>query len=274
MPHARNGTLKLYWESTGAGPAVLLIAGQAMTLDGWWRTTSELARSFRVIRFDHRDIGRSSHWPLPYTVAQLADDAVSVLDAAGVDTAHVYGVSLGGMVAQEFALRYPDRVEALVLGATTPGGPEATLAAPQPLTFFVRVGAMAPEEAEWAAVPYNYSLRTRRHHGERIAEDIARRSENQTATLSYLHQVGAAASHNTAARLGHIAAPTLVVHGEEDVIMPLANGRYLAQAIPNAELKSWPHAGHLYITDEPQVDRYIREFLERHTDARWWQQAA
>jgi hypothetical protein len=91
---------------------------------------------------------------------------------------------------------------------------------------------MAPEEAEWAAVPYNYSVRTRRHHGERIAEDIAKRVENHTAPLTYLHQVA------------------------------------------NAELKCWPGVGQLYVTDEPRADRYIREFLERHTESRWWQQAA
>jgi pimeloyl-ACP methyl ester carboxylesterase len=173
----------------------------------------------------------------------------------------VYGLSLGGMVAQELALRHPDRVSALVLGATTAGGQEAVLARPEPLTFFVRVGAMAPEEAEWAAVPYNYGLRTRREHGQRIAEDIAKRVEHQTDTLAYLHQVAAAASHNTVGRLQAIRVPTLVVHGEEDLVMPPHNGEILAREISGAELKLWPGAGHLYVTDEPEADRYIRRFL-------------
>jgi pimeloyl-ACP methyl ester carboxylesterase len=265
MPIARNGVVELYYESTGSGPAILLISGQAMTLDAWWRTVPELSGSFRVLTFDNRDVGRSSHWPWPYVVAQMADDAVAVLNAAGVERAHVYGLSLGGMVAQELALRYPGRVRALVLGATTAGGPEAMLARSEPLTFFVRVGAMAPEEAEWAAVPYNYGLRTRREHGERIAEDIAKRVENQTDTLAYLHQVAAAASHNTVGRLESIHVPTLVMHGEEDMVMPPYNGEILARAIPDAELKLWPGAGHLYITDEPEADRYVRRFLARHT---------
>jgi 3-oxoadipate enol-lactonase len=265
MPIARNGAVELYYESLGSGPAVLLISGQAMTLDSWWRTAPELSRSFRVLMFDNRDIGRSSHWPWPYVVAQMAEDAVAVLDAAGVERAHVYGLSLGGMVAQELALRYPDRVLALVLGATTAGGPEAVLARPEPLTFFVRVGAMAPEEAEWAAVPYNYGLRTRREHGERIAQDIARRVEHETNPLAYLHQMGAAASHNAAGRLRSVRAPTLVVHGAEDTVMPPRNAELLARAIPDAELRLWPGAGHLYITDEPEADRYVRQFLVRHT---------
>jgi 3-oxoadipate enol-lactonase len=274
MPIARNGAVELFYESAGSGPTVLLISGQGMTLDAWWRTVRELSGSFRLLSFDNRDVGRSSHWPWPYVVAQMADDAAAVLDAAGVDRAHVYGLSLGGMVAQELALRYPERVRALVLGATTAGGPDAILARPQPLTFFVRAGAMAPEEAEWAAVPYNYSVRTRREHGQRIAEDIANRVQHQTDTLAYLHQVGAAASHNTVGRLGLIRAPTLVVHGEEDLVIPPRNGELLAKAIPSAELKLWPGAGHLYITDEPDADRHTRQFLVRHTSTVIEQSAA
>jgi pimeloyl-ACP methyl ester carboxylesterase len=274
MPTTRNRGVELYWESTGNGPAVLLISGQAMTLDAWWRTVPELCGSFRVLTFDNRDMGRSSHWAWPYLVAQMADDAIAVLDAAGVDQAHIYGISLGGMVAQELALRFPDRVQSLVLGATTAGGPEAILAKSQPLTFFVRVGAMAPEEAEWAAVPYNYGVRTRREHGQRIAEDIAKRVEHQTDTLAYLHQVGAAASHNTVGRLRSIHIPTLVMHGEDDVVIPPRNGEILAREIPGAELKLWPGAGHLYVTDEPEADRYVRRFLIRHTASAVQQRAA
>ncbi|MCW3013856.1 MAG: Lipase/esterase [Solirubrobacterales bacterium] len=267
MPFASRGAFELYYETTGAGPPALLISGQAMTLAGWWRTVPVLAESFRVLTFDHRGVGRSAHSPWPFTVAQLADDAVALMDAAGAQRAHVYGISLGGMVAQEVALRYPERVQALVLGATTAGGPGTILARPEPLGFFVRAGAMGPEEAEWAAVPYNYGVQTRRHHGERIAQDIARRVPDTTDALVYVQQVAAAASHNTVGRLHAIVAPTLVVHGEDDVVIPPSNGRLLANAIPGAELKIWPGAGHLFMTDEPRADPYIAAFLERHTGA-------
>jgi pimeloyl-ACP methyl ester carboxylesterase len=266
MPVARNGSVKLYWESTGQGPAVLLLAGQGMTLPGWWSTIPILARSFRVIAFDSRDTGRSSRVALPYSVAQMADDAIAVLDAAGEQRAHVYGISLGGSVAQELALRHPDRVRALVLGATSPGGLNAVLPGPLALTFFARAGAMGAEEAEWAAVPYTYAEATRRLHADRIAENIARRVSSPPGTLAYLHQAAAVATHSTFNRLGHIAAPTLVVHGEQDVVMPPANGRLLAQRIPGAQLMLWPEAGHLYIIDEPRADREIARYL-RHLSA-------
>jgi 3-oxoadipate enol-lactonase len=267
MPFARNGTLRVNYESVGRGPAVLLILGQGMSLETGWRTVEQLSSRFRVLAFDNRDVGGSDHSLLPYLVGQMAEDAVAVLDAAGEERAHVYGVSLGGMVAQELALSHRDRVRALVLGATTPGGPRAIPQDPRVLTFFTRVGAMGPEEAAWAAVPYSYGTRTRSEHPEWIAEDIARRLQHPPDVLAYLHQVAAAAFHSTRGRLGEIAAPTLVVHGGQDKLQSPRNAHLLARAIPNAELRLWPEAGHLYVTDEPEADHEIAGFLERHSTA-------
>ena len=265
MPFAQSGALRLYYESHGQGPAVLLILGQGMAVEAGWRTVERLAREFRVVVFDHRDMGRSDHWAWPYVAAQMAQDAVAVLDAAGEERAHVYGISLGGMVAQEFALHHRERLSALVLGATTPGGPRAIPQDPQVLTFFTRVGAMGPEEAEWAAVPYGYGEHTRREHGERIAEDIARRLRHPPDALAYLHQMGAASAHNTHGRLAHITAPTLVVHGGQDRLQSHQNAHALADAIPGARLRIWPHAGHMYVTDEPAADDEVADFLARHS---------
>jgi pimeloyl-ACP methyl ester carboxylesterase len=270
MPYARNAFIRVYYESKGEGPPVLLINGQGMTLDSSWRTIDAMAGSFRVLAFDNRDTGRSSFSPLPYSVMQMADDAIAVLDATGDESAHVYGHSLGGIVALDLALRYPERVRALVLGATTGGGPAAIPSDPQALTFFARVGAMAPEEAEWAAVPYTYGVETRRHHGQRIAEDIARRLDCRPdnlplATLAYVHQVTVAATHNRMLSLGSITAPTLVVHGAQDATMSPENARILAETIPGAELQMWPGAGHFYQTDEPRANEEVVKFLQRHS---------
>src|SRR3954451_7644807 len=154
MPLAARDDTEIYWESTGAGAPVLLVMGLGMNATGWWRTVPVLAESFTVIAFDNRGVGRSARPPGPYTVAGMADDAVAVLDAAGAERAHVYGISLGGMIAQEIALRHPERVGCLVLGATTPGGSRAVAADEDTLAFFNRRGEMPAEEAVWASVPY------------------------------------------------------------------------------------------------------------------------
>jgi 3-oxoadipate enol-lactonase len=277
MPFAKNGVVELYWESSGEGPAVLLIAGQGMTIGGWWATIPVLAEHFRVIAFDNRETGRSSHVPWFYSVAQMAGDALAVLDDAGEERAHVYGISLGSLVAQELALRHPDRVNALVLGASSAGGYAAYKPSPfsYAQTFLVRAGAMAgPEEAEWAAVPYTYGEKTRHSHPERIVADIEHRASSSVdgvdlgqQTLTYAHQAAAVATHDAFDRLADIGAPTLVVHGEQDVFIPPANALVLAEAIPGARLQLWPDAGHMYPIDEPEADREIARFLLEHSAA-------
>jgi pimeloyl-ACP methyl ester carboxylesterase len=267
MPFATNGTIKLHWESVGEGPPLLLIAGQGMTTDAWWATIPVLSRSFRVIAFDNRDTGRSSRTPWPYDVAKMAGDAVAVLRAAGEERAHVYGISLGSLVAQEVALQHPERVDALVLGASSAGGFAAYKPPPTSLvqTFLVRAGSMAPEEAQWAAVPYTYGARARRLHGDRIAADVTHRLIAPPEPLAYLHQAAAVATHDAYERLNRLAAPTLVVHGEEDVFVPPVNALVLAERIPGAELRLWPDAGHMYIIDEPRADQEIARFLQRQS---------
>ena len=169
------------------------------------------------------------------------------------------------MIAQEVALRHPERVRALVLGATTPEGSRATAPEDSALGFFARAAAMGTEETAWASVPFIYAERTRRRHADRIADDIARRVRFPVDPRADGRQVAAAVAHSTSARLRRIAAPTLVVHGEEDAIVPPGNARVLADAIPDARLRLLPRAGHLYVTDDPRADRDVARFLLANT---------
>ena len=268
MPTASNSGTSLYYESTGAGAPVLLVMGLGMNATGWWRTIPVLADSgLRVIAFDNRGVGRSDRPPGPYTMAELADDAVAVLDTAAVDRAHIYGISLGGMIAQELALRHPDRVERLVLGATTPGGARSIPASESVLAFLHRRGQMPAEEAVWASVPYNYAPGTRSGHGERIAEDIVQRLRFPIEPEPYQAQLAAALGHDAGDRLGTVVAPTLILHGQEDVMVPPGNGRLLAELIPAARLIELAGSGHLYPTDDPTADREVATFLTQREAA-------
>jgi 3-oxoadipate enol-lactonase len=258
---APDGRTQLYWESTGQGAPVLLVMGLGLSGGAWWRTVPVLARRVRVITFDHRGVGRSRAFSPVYTTEAMADDAVSVLDAAGIGRAHVYGISLGGMVAQQLALRHPDRVRSLVLGATSPGGPRSVQPDAEVLEFVRGRLRMRSEDAAQASVPFNYGPRCRSAHPERIEEDIRRRLASAFSLRAYREQLFAAGLHNCYGRLPRIAAPTLVVHGRHDRMVPAANGALLAERIPGARLRMLEESGHLYPTEEPDVDDEIAAFL-------------
>ena len=256
----RGGTT-LYWETAGAGEPVLLVMGLGMPATGWWSTVPVLATRFRVIAFDNRGSGRSGRPRGPYSLPQLADDALAVLDAAGEESAHVYGISLGGMIAQELALRAPERVRSLVLGATSAGGREHEQPDQETLGFLRRRASLPPEEGVWASIPYMYGEATIERATERVAEDVDQRLRMPPDPAGYAAQLAAASAHDTTARLGALTTRTLVLHGTEDRIVPVANGRRLAERLPAAHFHELPDAGHLYLTDAPEAADVVSRFL-------------
>jgi pimeloyl-ACP methyl ester carboxylesterase len=255
---------RLYWESAGTGDPVLLIHGLGLSGGAWWRTVDALAPSMRVITFDHRGIGQSESTTYAYTIEAMADDAVSILDALAIDRVHVYGFSLGGMVAQQVAIRHPERVQALVLGGTHSGGRRMEFPDPEVMAFFRRRAGMPAEQAAWSSVPYNYGPRGRARQVDRIAEDIERRLTNPFNERAYQAQLLAASMHNCYGRLDRIRAPTLVVHGAQDRIIPVANAHMTSERVPGAQLRILPDAGHIYPTEEPAVDEAVGAFFAAH----------
>jgi len=253
---------QLYWESTGEGEPVLLVMGLGLSGGAWWRTVDSLSRDFRVITFDNRGVGRSRGLTPAYTTEALADDAVAVLDALEITRANVYGLSLGGMVAQQIALRHPRRVRSLVLGATTPGGRRAKTADQEVMSFFFNRDQRPREEAAWASVAYNYGRRCREQHSDRIAEDIRRRLAHAFDEDAYKAQLMAAALHNCTSRLHRIKAPALVVHGEDDRVVPVDNARLIASRLPDGRLHLLEGTGHLYTTEAPEADAEVARFFE------------
>lgn len=249
MAFAENQGTKIYWDEEGAGAPVLLIMGLGATSDWWWRTRPILAQRYRTIAFDNRGVGRSDVPPGPYSIPLMASDAAAVLDAAGLDRAHVIGVSMGGMIAQEFALQYPDRVLSLVLGCTAPGGPKSVRAETSAIQLLTGRATMTREEAEEAVIPFVYSPSTPR---ARIEEDLAVRRPWYPTPAGYTAQLQAIFAWQAFDRLPHITAPTLVIHGQCDRLVPSGNGELIASHIDGAKLVLLPNAGHLFTTDQPE----------------------
>lgn len=252
-------------EEAGApGEPVLMIMGLAASSRLWYRLVPWLSRRHRVILFDNRGTGGSPPVRSRLTMASMARDGLTVLDEAGVDSAHVVGASMGGMIAQHIALDHRERVTSLVLACTTPGGrsgaPSWRLLAASALRPFFGSRRTFPIVA-----PVLYADNTRDERPDRVREDLDRRIQDNTAPLTVYAQMGAIGGHDTRPRLGELGGlPTLVVHGLEDRLIPPSRGRELAELIPGAHLELIPSCGHLLATDAEQATASaILEHLER-----------
>jgi len=191
----------------------------------------------------------------------MAADAAAVLDAAGVARAHVFGISMGGMIAQEFALRHPARTRSLILGCTSPGGPSA-LRAESHVTDILVARGMTLEQAREAILPYIYDAATPR---EKIEEDVSLRRRWLPSPEGYMAQLLAIRGWEGYSRIAQIAAPTLVIHGKSDALIPPGNGELIAARIPGAKLVLLDHASHLFLTDRTEAaHEEILEFLLSH----------
>jgi 3-oxoadipate enol-lactonase len=261
--HALNGDVRLEYELIGDGEPLLLVQGLGYTRDGWGELPRLLAESFRVAYYDNRGVGRSDVPPGPYTVRALAEDAVAVLDAAGIDRAHVVGASLGGMVAQELALGWSDRVDRLVLACTTPGGVRAYPLPERSLHVFAQFALLPPEEALLLAVKNSLADATVAERPDLVEAVYRYRLDNAPPLDGWQAQLAAGSTHDAHDRLGAIAAPTLVLTGTADNVIDPRNSELLREAIPAARLERIDGAGHIFFWEEPErAAQLIRSFLE------------
>ena len=250
--------MNIAYEVQGAGEPVLLIQGLGYARWGWEPIAERLARKFLVVSFDNRGIGESEVTPGPYTVAQLAEDAVAVLEAVGLERAHVVGASLGGMVAQQVAVAYPDRVEKLVLLCTTPGGAGAYPMPEVTVRLFGEAPSLAPDVALRRFVENSLSVR-----GELVDVLYRRRLANPPDMAGWQAQAAAGAAWDADGRLAEISAPALILHGTADNVLDYRNSELLAEQIPGARLRLFDGAGHLFFWEQPdEIVAEIEEFLK------------
>ena len=262
---ARNGDVRLEYEIVGErGDVVLFIHGLAYDRAGWGPGPRLLTDEFRVVLFDNRGVGESDAPRGPYSVPEMAEDAVVVLDAVGAERAHVVGVSLGGYIAQELAVTRPERVAKLVLLSTSVAASEGALPMPQRgVEGFARFPYLPRAEGLRLMVENSLGDHAVRERPDLVDEVYRYRLEHAPALDAWGAQVAAGVGFKRTSRpIEEIQAPTLVLHGGADAIIDPRNGELLARRIPNARLETFPDRGHLAMWQEPEwFAEKLREFL-------------
>jgi len=246
------GDIKMYYEIHGEGKPLLLIMGLGGHILDWgWVLPEKLAEGRQVILFDNRGSGRSDQPEGPYSIMQMANDTASLMDAIGIERADIFGVSMGGMIAQQMALDYPHHVDKLILGSTSAGGDLQVLTPPEIQAYLEPRLDLTPHEALWWTAPAGFP----QEFIEANPEIIERKIQANLAYPSELHayeaQLAAYKSHDVYARLSSIQSPTLVLTGDADVLIPPENSHMLEKNIPDAQLREIKGAGHLFWISHP-----------------------
>ena len=261
---ARVNKIDIYYESHGFGDPILLIPGLGSDANTWAPFVPEFADRYRIIILENRGSVRSCRPPGPYTTDQMAEDAAALLDHLGIARAHVIGKSMGGMIAQVLAARFPEKVRSLVLAATLmkhDAYGEEMLELGR--TLAEKAGLFATyRQAFLMSYSREYCMTNRSRLAE--VQELMSRINEAEALRGYLAQSMACQTHDSRELARRIKAPALVIVGNEDVITPPRASRELASAIPRSELIVLPHGGHGFWREFPaEVNAHVREFLGR-----------
>ncbi|MEW6443973.1 MAG: alpha/beta fold hydrolase [bacterium] len=264
MPKARVKELEIAYSLRGSGEPLVMVAGFTQTKETWGPVVSHLTRHFQVLTFDNRGVGETTFPAGNFTIADMAQDTVELMDALGIDNAYFFGVSMGGLITQTILLDRPQRVRKAALGCTSHGGRHAVQPAPEVMAGLSSMTDpnVAPRERMLRALPILYSDDFIRQQPERV-------EEFQEVAARYLpHPAGASAQFqalsyfNVKKRLSEIRQPVLVITGDQDRMMPPENSRLLAAGIAGAKLQLVEGAGHSFFHEQPQqVARALIEFF-------------
>jgi pimeloyl-ACP methyl ester carboxylesterase len=262
MPMVKVNDINIYYESHGKGEALILISQPGSDSSEWKMHIPVFSKAYRVIAFDNRGSGRSDKPDMPYSIEMEADDTVGLMDALGVEKAHVLGVSGAGAIAQNVAYKYPERVKGLILLATM-------LKMPAKNIFVVdALAKLMNEECSQESLiraMWPWVLSNRFFENPAIVEVAIKASlanSNPMPAYVFARQSAALTDFDSRPWAGRITAPTLVLAGEDDVSLPMHYSRELAEAIPGAKFVSMS-GGHMFNAENPIVfQNAVMEFLE------------
>jgi pimeloyl-ACP methyl ester carboxylesterase len=253
VPSVSTPSAELHYERRGAGEPLLLIQGMSGTHISWGEPfRAPLEEAFEVIAFDNRGIGFSAPIDGPFTIVEMAADTAALLDALEIESAHVVGISMGGMIAQDLALAFPDRLRSLTLGCTYCGGPGSRLM-PRANVEKLAAGLNSGDREQAIRAGWEVNLSPGfRAEESRFAAFLEMATRVPAAKQTIELQVQAIFGHDTHERLAEIAAPTLIVHGDDDGVLPFVNGELIASLMPDARFEALTGVGHMFWWEQPE----------------------
>ena len=263
MPKVKVNDIQIYYEVHGEGFPLLMIMGLGANVD-WWdpRMVQELSKKFKLVMFDNRGAGRTDVSDKRYTIKLFANDTAGLMDTLGIARAHVIGVSMGGMIAQEMVLNYPEKVEKLVLCSTFCGGTKTVLASQKVLGMLAadRSGLSA-EEIVRMMIPILFTEDFIKKNSDLVEFAVQQFLKAPISNEAFTRQLNSTIKLDTYDRLSQIKAPTLILHGKRDILIPPENGSILAEAITNAKLVYFENSAHGLIEDMEKVIHVLLDFL-------------
>jgi 3-oxoadipate enol-lactonase len=268
MPHVKVGDIQIYYEIHGAGPQTLtMIRGLGSSLAAWYAQVPEFSKHFQTVVFDNRGSGRTDKPDAAYSIQQMASDVNGLLEALNIRRTVILGVSMGGMIAQDFAINYPGKLTCLILGCTSFGGPES-VALPKETLRAILAGPAVDEDVLKLQERAMYSDETIATKRGVITAFNEARAMFPTPPFALARQAAALLNHDAAGRLGQIRVPTLVVTGKDDRLIPPENSHLIAARIDGAILRKLP-GGHLFTSEYPElfnseVIRFVKSANKGH----------
>jgi pimeloyl-ACP methyl ester carboxylesterase len=258
--------IEIAYNIDGSGEPVVLIGGFTAVKESWELQVAGLAKHFRVITFDNRGVGETTVPTGPFSIADMAADTAGMMDALGIDSAHFFGVSMGGLIAQVLALDYPERVKKAALGCTTHGGRHAVQPEREVMGILAKASdpTIPVEESVRLRMPVILPERFIREEPERVEEIVQLSIRYWPTPEGAAGQLGALSVFNVKRRLGEIRCPVLAITGSEDRMMPPENSRLLAEGIAGAEHYVVEGAGHSFFLEKPdEVNRVLIDFFSK-----------
>lgn len=264
-PKVKVNDIQIFYEVHGEGSPLVMIMGLGANID-WWdpRLVQELSKRFMTVMFDNRGAGRTEVSDRRYTIRLFADDTAALMDGLGISRAHVLGISMGGMIAQELVLNYPQKVEKLVLCSTMCGGEKQVPPSMDVVGMFMADrSALSQKEIAKMWIPLLLTEDFAKKNPDLVELVMQQILKAPISDEAYRRQSGAILEFDTHDRLPQIKAPTLILCGRKDILVPPGNGPILAEAIPDAKLVYLERSAHGLVEDMDEVINSVTGFLGR-----------